>query len=232
MIARIALVALTMIVAGTTASAQTCSEHLLVSGYFSNNVAIYNACSGAFLRQMETAGRIQGPQAVRLNPLNDLIYVVSEGNDQIQRYRRNSTYDFVDVFAQLASNVDPTGIAFGANGEVYVASYSTSSVLELNPINGQQVRVILPSTSGLFGADNGMMISATGLLYVPGYDSSSVARSISRTARFRRSSFHPAARAFSIRAASSTKVRRSWSAARAAVRSTGSTPTPALSSER
>ena len=76
------LAALTLIVASATTSAQSCSRHLLVSGYFSNNVAIYDACNGAYLRQLEVAGRIQGAQAVRLNPADGLIYVVSEGNDQ------------------------------------------------------------------------------------------------------------------------------------------------------
>lgn len=169
------LIASLLAVVNTQTVAQACSHHLMVSGYFSNNVAIYDACTGTFLRQLEQAGRIQGAQAVRYNPTDDMIYVVSEGNDQIQRYRRNSTYEFVDVFAQLGSNFDPTGIDFGLDDEVYVASYGTSSVVELDPVTGQQVGVLLPSNSGLGGADNGMMVSVTGLLYVPGYDTDSVA---------------------------------------------------------
>jgi hypothetical protein len=173
---RIALAILALMFAGTAVHAQSCSRHLLVSGYFSNNVAVYDACNGAFLRQLEQAGRIQGAQAVRYHAADDLIYVVSEGNDQIQRYRNDGTYAFVDVFAQLAGNVDPTGIDFGPDGEVYVASYGTSSVIELNPLSGATVGTVLPTGSGLLGADNGMMVSAAGRLYVPGYDSSSVAR--------------------------------------------------------
>ena len=167
------------ILAGTTstaACAQTCANHLLVSGYFSNNVAIYDACSGDFLRQLESAGRIHGAQAVRLDPASDLIYVVSEGDDQIQRYRHDNAYTFVDVFAQLDADFDPTGIAFGPDGEVYVASYGTSRVVELDPDTGAEIGTVLPSDSGLSGADNGMMVSADGRLYVPGYDSSTVAR--------------------------------------------------------
>jgi DNA-binding beta-propeller fold protein YncE len=171
-----ALFASSLLAAGTAAHAQSCSHHLLVSGYFSDNVAIYDACSGGFLRQLEQADRIDGAQAVRLNPADDLIYVVSEGNDQIQRYRRNASFDFVDVFAQLGAGFDPTGIAFGASGEVYVAGYGSSSVIELDPATGEAIGTVLPSGSGLLGADNGMMMSATGLLYIPGYDSSSVAR--------------------------------------------------------
>jgi DNA-binding beta-propeller fold protein YncE len=173
---RIALLALILLAAGTTAQAQSCANHLFVSGYFSNNVAIYDACSGVFLRQLEEADRIRGAQAVRYNAADDLIYVVSEGNDQIQRYRHDGTYAFVDVFAQFAANFDPTGLAFGPDGEVYVASYGTSSVVELDPLTGATIGTVLPSDSGLLGADNGMMVSASGRLYVPGYDSSTVAR--------------------------------------------------------
>ena len=172
---RIATAALALIAAGTAVPAQACNQHLLVSGYFSNNVAIYDACNGQFLRQLDQASRIIGAQAVRLNPVDDLIYVVSEGNDQIQRYRHDD-YGFVDVFAQLADDVDPDGLAFGLDGRVYVASYGTSSVLELDRHSGQVIGTVLPAGSGLLGADNGMMVSAAGLLYVPGYDSDSVAR--------------------------------------------------------
>jgi outer membrane protein assembly factor BamB len=174
--ARIALLALTLLAAGATARAQSCANHLFVSGYFSNNVAIYDACSGTFLRQLEEAGRIRGAQAVRYNAADDLIYVVSEGNDQIQRYRHDGTYAFFDVFAQFASDFDPTGIAFGPGDEVYVASYGTSRVVELDPVTGATIGTVLPSDSGLLVADNGMMVSGDGMLYVPGYDTSSVAR--------------------------------------------------------
>ncbi|MBX3604068.1 MAG: hypothetical protein KF788_02285 [Piscinibacter sp.] len=170
------LATLLLLAAASSACAQTCGHRLFVSGYFSNNVAVYDACSGQFLRQLETAGRIQGAQTVRLNPADGLIYVVSEGNDQIQRYRNNATLDFVDVFAQLAANIDPTGIDFGVDGRVYVASYGTSRVIELDRTSGQLIGEVLPAGSGLLGADNGMIVSAAGLLYVPGYDSHNIAR--------------------------------------------------------
>ena len=175
MFARIALI-LSATAAAPIAAAQACPEHLFVSGYFSNNVAIFDACNGQFLRQLDTAGRIRGAQAVRLNPADDLIYVVSEGNDQIQRYRHAAGYAFVDVFAQLASSIDPTGIAFGSDGRVYVASYAGDRVIELDRVTGAIIGTPLPADSGLGGADNGLMVSAPGLLYVPGYDTHSVAR--------------------------------------------------------
>lgn len=173
--ARLVLVAFA-IAATSIAHAQSCARHLFVSGYFSNNVAIFDACDGRFLRQLDGAGRIRGAQAVRLNPADDLIYVVSEINGQVQRYRHDASYAFVDVFAQFTPEIDPTGIAFGADGRVFVASYGTSRVLELDRATGQVIGIALPGDSGLLGADNGLMMSAAGLLYVPGYSSASVAR--------------------------------------------------------
>ena len=170
------LLALSRSAVADGAGPRGCSHHLMVSGYFSDNVAVYDACSGAFLRQLEQDGHIDGAQAVRHNPRDDLVYVVSEGNDQVQRYRRNADYDFVDVFAQLDPGFDPTGVAFGPMGEVYVAGYGSSSVVELDAANGEVIGTVLPSDSGLLGADNGMILSAAGLLYVPGYDTDSVAR--------------------------------------------------------
>lgn len=170
------LVVLLLLAAAPAAHAQGCAYRLFISGYFSNNVAVHDACNGQYLRQLETAGRIRGAQTVRLNPINGLIYVVSEGNDQIQRYRNNASLDFVDVFAQLAANIDPTGIDFGADGRVYVASYGTSRVIELDRTTGQVLGDVLPAGNGVVGVDNGMMVSVAGLLYVPGYDSHNVAR--------------------------------------------------------
>ncbi|HEU4663415.1 MAG TPA: hypothetical protein VFS55_05235 [Dokdonella sp.] len=175
MLARFAFAVLAL-AATAVADAQSCPRHLFVSGYFSNNVAIFDGCNGTFLRQLDVAGRIKGAQAVRLNPADDLVYVVSEVNGQVQRYRHDADYTFVDVFAQFTPEIDPTGIAFGADGRVYVASYGTSRVFELDRATGQVIGTVLPGDSGLLGADNGLMMSAAGLLYVPGYSTASVAR--------------------------------------------------------
>ena len=62
-------VGLLLLTANAAVQAQgSCASHLLVSGYFSNSVAIFDACSGEFLRQLDDQGRIRGPQAVRLSP--------------------------------------------------------------------------------------------------------------------------------------------------------------------
>ncbi len=44
------LLALVLALAGLPAAAQECSHRLFVSGYFSNNVHVYDACTGEFQR--------------------------------------------------------------------------------------------------------------------------------------------------------------------------------------
>lgn len=159
---------------GTRAMSAECSHHLLVSGYFSNNVVVFDACTGTKVRDLDDSGRISGAQAVRLGS-DGRLYVVSEGNNRILRYDA-STYAFVDTFAQLDTNTDPTGLDFGPDDHVYVASYSRNSVLRLDDQTGALLDLALPVGSGLNGADNGMGFGPDGLLYVPGYDSDSVLR--------------------------------------------------------
>src|SRR5687768_11510361 len=76
------------------ARGQACASRLFVSGYFST-VHVYDACTGAYLRDLDTPTRIRGAQAVRLGP-DGLIYVVSELSQQILRYR-NDSLAFVDA---------------------------------------------------------------------------------------------------------------------------------------
>ena len=89
---------------------------------------------------------------------DDLIYVVSEGNDQIQRYRHDSSYAFVDVFAQLARlRSDRPRVRArrrGLRGELRHQQRGRA-----RSADGRR-SARLPSDSGLLGADNGLMVSA------------------------------------------------------------------------
>jgi WD40 repeat protein len=150
-----------------------CSSKVLVSGYFSNNVHIYNACTGAFERVLDDAGRIQGPQATRV--LGGKIYVVSEGNDRILRYSA-STFDYEAVSITLPVGFGGTGLAIRGD-EAYVAGYNTDSVNRYSLSTGQLLGVaIAPSVAGLSGADNGAVFGPDGKLYVPSFDNNTVVR--------------------------------------------------------
>jgi hypothetical protein len=161
--------------AAVTASSQsTCGGKLLVSGYFSNNVHIYDACTGAYQRNLDTAGRINGAQAVRLGP-DGAIYVVSENSSQILRYRAD-TFDYLGEFIPVAAGTAPTGLTFGTTGEVYVGGYNSDDVKRYNADGKNPTRAVAANASGVNGPDNGLLFAPDGKLYVPGYDSNSIIR--------------------------------------------------------
>ncbi|UXI67172.1 hypothetical protein [Tahibacter amnicola] len=156
------------------ALADECAYRMLVSGYYSN-VHIYDACTGAFLRMLDTtSGRIAGPQAVKRGPDN-LLWVVSEEAGKILRYRPD-TFEYVDTFAQLPPNWGATGIAFIGDDDVYISSYSTSAVRKYSLASKLVVGEFPAATATLKGPDNGMMAGPDGQLYIPGYDTSNIVR--------------------------------------------------------
>lgn len=163
--------------AHAAAQSSACGARLFLSGYFST-VHMFDACTGAYLRDLDPTGRIKGPQAVKLGP-DGLIYVTSENTQQILRYRNDAATTFVDVFATLPG-ADPTGFAFAPNGDVYVAAYKTSNVRRLSAA-GAPLDVPIAAGTGLVGPDNGITFGPDGNLYVPGYDSNNVIRHDPRT---------------------------------------------------
>jgi DNA-binding beta-propeller fold protein YncE len=154
-------------------AAADCEYRLLVSGYYSN-VHIYDACSGAPLRKLDEAGRINGAQAVKIGP-DGLLWVVSEEAGKILRYRAD-TYDFVDTFADVGLGWGATGIAFGGDGDVYVSSYATNVLRRYAIATGARIGADLVAGAILRGPDNGLLTGPDGKLYIPGYDTSNIVR--------------------------------------------------------
>jgi len=162
----------------SSAHAQDCSHRLLLSGYFSNNVHVYNACDGRFERLLDTQNRIAGAQATRLSE-DGVLYVVSEENGRILRYDA-VTLAYRDSAITLPTDFGGTGMVFNGE-EVWVAGYNFNGVRRYGPAGEDRGVVMAPGSAGLAGADNGMTIGPDGLLYVPGYDSNSVVRRDSAT---------------------------------------------------
>ncbi|MBL8516788.1 MAG: hypothetical protein JNM76_07435 [Betaproteobacteria bacterium] len=161
--------------AALDASAQSsCGGKLLVSGYFSNNVHIYDACTGAHLRNLDTANRINGAQAIRLGP-DGALHLVSENTSRILRYRADN-FEFLGEFIAVANGTAPTGLTFGPGGEVYVGGYSSDDVKRYDANGKNPTRAVTANASGVNGPDNGLLYAPDGKLYVPGYDSNSIIR--------------------------------------------------------
>ena len=151
-------------------AAQTaCTSRLFVAGYGST-VHVYDACSGAFQRTLDSRTRINGAQAIKEGP-DGHIYVVSENTQKILKYHRD-TLDFLGEFVTTSGN--PTGIAFDPQGRLYVGRYEASAVSRFTSAGVLLDEPVARNTSVLFGPDNGLTFGPDGKLYIPGYDSNNV----------------------------------------------------------
>ncbi|MBL8513832.1 MAG: hypothetical protein JNJ55_07550, partial [Betaproteobacteria bacterium] len=162
-----------------SATAQTaCGHRLLVSGYFSNNVHVYDACTGAYLRNLDNANRLAGAQAIRVGP-DGLIYVVAEQGLAIHKYRLDSL-EYAGVYATTPA-MGPLSIDFAPDGTAYVAGYDSNDVKKFDR-NGMLIGDAFPAgSSGIGGPEIGTMFGPDGNLYVPGYNSHNVIRFDPRT---------------------------------------------------
>lgn len=172
MIQRIAIFVIALLAA--PAALGQCAERVLVSGYFSNNVHVYDACNGAFERLLDDQNRIRGPQAVKIGP-DGRLYVVSEENGRILRYDAR-TLAYIDTFITTGAGFNATGIAFGPDGDVYLGGYASDTVRRYDGTTGAfEATVVAARAAGLNGPDNGLTFGPDGRLYIPAYDSNSVA---------------------------------------------------------
>ena len=152
-----------------------CSSLVLVSGYFSGNVHVYDACTGSFLRLLDSQQRLAGPQAVRRGP-DGLLYVASEINAKVLRYRAD-TLDYVDTFITEGLGYHPLGFDFGANGDFYLSGFDPNLVNRYNGTTGALLgNVVSTIKSNVRGPEIGTVFGPDGKLYVPGYYSANVVR--------------------------------------------------------
>ena len=159
-----------------------CDDRLLISDYTANNVRIYDACSGDYLRNLDTANRLRGPQATRIGS-DGLIYVVSEENNRVVRYRTDD-FSFVDVFIsddtstaqdELGGVRRPTGLAFANNGDLLVAGFSSSNVVRFDGQTGAPIgTVVTAGLAGLDGPDAGLALTSDNVLLVPSFENSTL----------------------------------------------------------
>lgn len=155
------------------AHSQTCPSRLLVSGYTSANVHLFDPCTGDPLSVLDSAGRLVGAQATRLS--NGLLYVASEENAQVVRYRAD-TLAFVDVLVDTRDFgiTLPTALAFGPNGDLYIGGFQSNRVVRVDPDSGVEISRF--DLGGLIGGlDAGMIVDQQGRLLVPGFSSDNIA---------------------------------------------------------
>ena len=158
-----------------------CDTLWLVSGY-NSGVHVYDGCSGAYIQNLDSQGTLLGPQAIAEDGQGGLI-VVSEINGRLLRFdRRTLAFDRVvagdDPATQAiepAPVANPTGLTITPGGRWFVGSFSEQRVVELDPATGQVIGVLVAPGQGVTGPDTGMWLEGDSL-YVPGFDSNSIAR--------------------------------------------------------
>jgi DNA-binding beta-propeller fold protein YncE len=149
---------------------------LLVSSFLSDRVGRYDAVSGEYLDMLDGRG-LDGPLSAKIGPDN-LLYVASEGSNQIKRYNWR-TGAFIDDFVSRGAGGlnGPTGIAWDAAGDLYVASFNNDAIFKYDGVTGQFLTTVVASgQGGLNGPDNGMLFGPDEKLYVPSYLSNQILR--------------------------------------------------------
>lgn len=148
-----------------------CGSLLLVSSWFNNNVKIYDGCSGNYIRDLDYMGRLIGPQAILELPDGDVL-VVSEGNNQLIRYDRETLSAGMAVLSSFVEK--PVGAILDEDNHLYVVSYQENSVLKIDTQTWKVSETILATNNGLIkGADAGIALEDD-ILYIPGYDSDDI----------------------------------------------------------
>jgi hypothetical protein len=94
--------------------------YLYVASSGTNQILKYNAQTGAYVGVAAASG-LSSPQDVKFGP-DGLLYVLSAGNNRIERFNTSGTY--VDDYVPAGSGdmVSPYRMAFGLDGDLYVST--------------------------------------------------------------------------------------------------------------
>ncbi|MCK6445264.1 MAG: NHL repeat-containing protein [Planctomycetes bacterium] len=131
--------------------------NLYVPSFWTNQVKRYSLVDGSYLGNFPLAAGsgLSRPRTVAFGP-NGWIYVTSEGNDRVLVFDV-TTGAFVKALviddpltpANETGGLDaPTGLTFGPDGKLYVASGNTDSVLRYDAATGAFVDVFVAPGAG------------------------------------------------------------------------------------
>lgn len=159
-----------------------CPSVLLVSNYSSDNIKIYDGCSGEYVRDLDNQNLIDGPLGILEAPDGDLL-IVSEKNGLLIKFDQETLTTGSVVMGDdpttttVESNfiTKPSGAVLDKDGFLYAASFNLNSIVKIDPETWTIVDDLLLTGNGIIdGIDAGMNISDDGHLYAPGYESDNI----------------------------------------------------------
>lgn len=175
-------------------------DQLLVSSFTPAAVQAFDPESGAHTGTIGAGSPLTGTLGSAIGP-DGLLYVASEGTDEVLRFEPSSgayvdavvSDDPATAFDETGGLVAPSGIAFGPDGKLYVGSFSGDSILRYDGRSGAFIDVFVSSASGnLNGPDAGMAFGPSGDLYVPSFWNRRVKRYDGASGAFVENAFTPA----------------------------------------
>jgi hypothetical protein len=156
----------------------TCDSLLLVSSWTPNNVKIYDGCSGAFVKNLDNQGLIDGPLGILEAPDGDVL-VISENNGRMLKFDRQ-TLSIGSILLGPGSDNEyipnPISAVIDEQGMMYAASFSLNNVVKIDTATWQITDTVLPAGNSLLdGIDVGIVID-NGALYLPGWKSDNIVK--------------------------------------------------------
>jgi len=153
-----------------------CDSLLLVSSYKQNEVKIFDGCSGEFIKNIDQQSMIMGAQAITELP-DGRVLIASEVNNRLVAFDRETLSQGEVVIDMGTDDFIPTPLGLAIENDIlYVASYSTNTIVKVDMQTWQVIGTLLPSNNGIItGIDAGTIID-NGFLYAPGFDSSNIIR--------------------------------------------------------
>jgi uncharacterized delta-60 repeat protein len=158
------------------------AEKILVPSWSGTDlVHIYGGSTGVFLGTMAPITDGLNDQIEVIQGSNGHVYVSSEAGSNIVEYTQNGTFVRTFVTSGSGGLSGAAGMAFGPDGNLYVASFHTGAVLRYNGTTGAFMGVFVATGTGGLNAPLGLNFGLDGMLYVASRGANNILRFDART---------------------------------------------------
>ena len=151
---------------------------LFVANGAGGAVARYSATTGAFVNNFAS---INQPRGVTLSPDGNSLYVSGGGTTDAVRQYNVATGALIGT--TTAANLNPFGLTFGSDGNLYVADISSDEILRFDAA-GAFIDTFVAAGVGGLDAPRELVFGSDGNLYVSSADSDAVLRYNGATGAF------------------------------------------------